>query len=100
MENKFIKIILKKMLWKKMTTALPFIRESRSPEMQKKDIEDFIKQMNRDGYVDAYKESGQDPEELVNLLKESFKELLPELEKLLFERIDSALEELKKEISK
>ncbi len=100
MENKFIKIILKKMLWKKMATTLPFLKEDRSPEMQKKDIEEFIKTMKRDGYVEAYKESGQDPEEFVILIKESFEEILPELKKLLFERIDSALKQLKEEISK
>lgn len=88
------------MLWKKMTTTLPFIREDRSPEAQQKDKEEFIKDMKRGGYLDAFKESGQDPEEFVVLIKESFEEILPELKKLLFERIDSASEELKKEISK
>jgi len=69
MNKKFFQQILNTMMFKKLTAAFSFLRKEK---LEEKDLEEMLRIYKKEGYVDAIKESGQDPKEIADMALEAF----------------------------
>jgi uncharacterized protein YcgL (UPF0745 family) len=91
MENLFFKELISNALFKKLVTALPFLRKE---ELKNEDLEEIIRMMRKEGYFKALRVSGQDKDELKQIVLESFETASSRLK----ERFEKSVETIFKRI--
>lgn len=91
MKNLFFKELISNALFRKMTNALPFLRKE---ELKNEDLEEIVKMMRKEGYFKALRVSGQDKEEIKQILIESFETASNRLK----ERFEKSVETIFKRI--
>ena len=81
------------MLFRKLTAALPFLKKEKLSE---KELEEAVKNLNREGIIDALKSSGQDPQELADMVLVAFDESV----KIARERYESLTKQVVEYLNK
>lgn len=97
MKKEFIKAMVLAQLQKKLTAGFSQLRKD---SLSEKDIEDFKKGLKQSGFLDALKETGQDPDEIKEIFIEAFNETIQALTKKVKDFSDVIFTEIKKEIAK
>ncbi len=89
----FIQEVLNTMMFKKLTTVFPFLRKEKLTE---NDLKDAVKDLERQGLIDALKKGEQDPKELAEMALIAF----DDASKKARERMVAALNQIADHIAK
>lgn len=95
MKKKFIQELVNTMMFKKLTTVFPMLKKEKLDE---NDVKSVLKDLSRDGLIDALKNSDQDPKELVGITLEAFDESVKKIRERLVSATDLIVVEIGKQV--